>query len=132
MNQKQTPTWWGTQYDSSWERVKAAFRRDWDQTKHDLGGNEPDTDQNVKDTVKQAAGKEPIPPRGVPSFEQNEPAYKFGYGARQHYATQYQTWNDKLESQLRSDWETAREGKHDWDDYRSSIRRGWDYQVKGQ
>jgi hypothetical protein len=43
---------------------KAAFKRDWDQTKHDLGGKQPDTNQNVKDIVKQAGWREPIPPRG--------------------------------------------------------------------
>jgi len=128
MNQKESnPNWWGTQYDSGWDRVKAAFRRDWDQTKHDFGGRQPDTDQDVDDTVKQAAGKQPIPPRGVPTFEQSEPAYKFGYGARQHYGSQYSSWNDELESRLKNDWASTRESEDDWDQYRSAIRQGWDY-----
>ena len=58
------PKWWNKEHESGWSRVKAAFKRDWDQTKHDFGGAEPDTDQNIGDTVKQAAGKQPIPPRG--------------------------------------------------------------------
>jgi hypothetical protein len=45
--------WWNKQNDSSWERVKEAFKRDWDQTKHDMGGRHPDTHQNLSDTVKQ-------------------------------------------------------------------------------
>ena len=39
------PTWWNRDYDSGWDRVKEAFRRDWDQTKHDFGGDEPDLNQ---------------------------------------------------------------------------------------
>ena len=50
MQEKRNPKWWRTEYDSSWERVKAAFKRDWDQTKHDIGSRQPDTDQNVGDT----------------------------------------------------------------------------------
>jgi hypothetical protein len=78
MTQYKNPAWWTKEEDSAWERTKEAFKRDWDQTKHDLGGKQPDTNQNVTDTVKQAAGKEPIPPRGQPAYEQVEPAYRFG------------------------------------------------------
>jgi hypothetical protein len=53
------------------------FKRDWDQTEHDVG-HEPDTDEHVSDTVKQAAGKEAIPPRGMPNYEETEDAYRFG------------------------------------------------------
>jgi len=46
MSQRRNPTWWNAEYESGWDRVKAAFKRDWDQTKHDMGANEPDTDQD--------------------------------------------------------------------------------------
>src|SRR3954467_7786007 len=101
---KRNPTWWNDKHESGWEKVKAAFQRDWDQTKHDFGGKQPDTDQDVDDTVKQAAGKQPIPPRGQPTFEEAEDAYRFGYGARNQYRKQYAAWNDQLESQLQRDW----------------------------
>ena len=40
--------------------VKDALKNDWEQTKSDLPGLEgKDLDQDVDDTVKQAAGKEP-------------------------------------------------------------------------
>lgn len=100
----QNPKWWTKESDSKWDRVKAAFKRDWDQTKHDVGAREPDTNQNVDDTVKQAAGKDPIPPRGQPVYEKIEPAYRFGYGARLHYGQRYPTWNPELEKELRRDW----------------------------
>src|SRR4029450_12636062 len=95
------PRWWNAQNDSAWERVKAAFKRDWDQTKHDVGGKKPDTNQNVTDTVKQATGKEPIPPRGQPTYEEAEAAYRFGYGARSHYGKKHSNWDPSLEKELR-------------------------------
>src|SRR5215471_18313783 len=105
MQQRRNPKWWTIENDSAWDRVKAAFKRDWDQTKHDFGGKEPDTDQDVDDTVKQAAGKQPIPPRGQPTYEEIEDAYRFGCGARSHYGRDYRDWDDRLESRLRSDWQ---------------------------
>lgn len=119
------PSWWNKEHDSTWERVKAAFKRDWDQTKHDFGGDENDTDQDVDDTVKQAAGKQPVPPRGQPTYEDEEPAYKFGHGAKSYYGKEYSQWDDTLESKLRKDWEAT--GSGDWQRRRASIRRGWEY-----
>jgi hypothetical protein len=127
MQTRRNPKWWNTQYESSWDRVKAAFKRDWDQTKHDFGGNQPDTDQDIGDTVKQAAGKQPIPPRGMPTYEETEDAYRFGFGARAHYGKQYRTWNPQLQSQLERDWQETYQDR-DWALYSDSIRRGWDYQ----
>src|SRR5215468_861064 len=123
---RRNPKWWSQENESGWERVKAAFKRDWDQTKHDFGANERDINQNVGDTVKQAAGKEPIPPRGQPTYEEVEDAYRFGYGARSHYRQQYTNWNNQLETQLERDWRETHNDR-DWARYRTSIRRGWDY-----
>ena len=39
MNTYKNPVWWTTDNDTAWDKVKTAFKRDWDQTKHDLGGN---------------------------------------------------------------------------------------------
>jgi hypothetical protein len=123
------PKWWNKQNDSSWERVKAAFKRDWDQTKHDVGGHEPDTQQHVGDTVKQAAGKEALPPRGVPNYEETEDAYRFGYGARSQYSNRFTHWDTLLETELERDWRETYKDR-DWQRYRESVRRGWDYQGK--
>lgn len=51
------------------DRVKEAIKRDVDQTAHDLtrGKKGADLDQDASDTIKQATGKEPIPPRGEPN-----------------------------------------------------------------
>src|SRR5580704_15995504 len=125
MNTYKNPSWWTADNDSAWERVKDAFKRDWDQTKHDMGGRQPDTAQNVKDTVKQASGNQPIPPRGVPVYEKAEPAYRFGYGARSHYGKRFSTWDNGLETELKRDWQSAYpEGK--WDEHVEYVRQGWD------
>lgn len=129
MNQYKNPTWWTKENDSAWERTKAAFKRDWDQTKHDMGGKQPDTNQNVNDTVKQASGKEAIPPRGVPVYEEVEPAYRFGYGARSHYRDKYSTWNKDLEADLRRDWSATNPNRAtQWEADSKYIRRGWDFE----
>ena len=48
--------------------VGEALERDWEQTKSDLPGLEgKDLDQDVDDTVRQAAGKEPTPPDDQPN-----------------------------------------------------------------
>ena len=128
MNTYQNPTWWNKENDSSWEHVKAAFKRDWDQTKHDMGAKRPDTNQNVADTVKQASGKESIPPRGVPVYDKAEPAYRFGYGARSHYGKKYPAWNPELENELRRDWSSTNPSEgNSWDSYSSYVHSGWDY-----
>jgi hypothetical protein len=50
-------------------KVGKAMSRDADQTKNDLtrGRKGRDLNQGVGDTVKQAAGKKPIPPKSVPT-----------------------------------------------------------------
>jgi hypothetical protein len=127
MRQTKNPKWWNEENDSAWERVKAAFKRDWDQTKHDFGGKQPDTDQDVDDTVKQAAGKQPIPPRGQRTIEEVEDAHRFGYGARTHYGQRHSKWDDNLETELRNDWQSTYNDR-DWAANREDIRRGWDYE----
>ncbi|HVY71618.1 MAG TPA: hypothetical protein VHH73_16925 [Verrucomicrobiae bacterium] len=122
------PNWWTKDHDAAWDRVKAAFQRDWDQTKHDFGGNEPDTKQNVNDTVKQAAGKEAIPPRGVTVYEKAEPAYRFGFGARAHYGARFNSWNPDLEKELRRDWSAAYPDRA-WETDADYVRKGWDYRA---
>jgi hypothetical protein len=123
------PSWWDAENDSAWERAKDAFKRDWDQTKHDLGGDVPQTHQKIGNTVKQAAGKEAIPPRFQPTYEELEPAYRYGYGARSHYGEEYPEWDDELEARLREEWgalEPSR--KAAWDADREAIQQAWDFE----
>jgi|ERR1051325_5219045 hypothetical protein len=131
MQQYRNPKWWTPEYDSAWDRMKEAFRRDWSQTKHDFGGDEPDLNQDVDDTVKQAAGKQPIPPRYEPNYEDYEPAFRFGFGARRYYGKTYAAWDETLETKLHDDWKTTHTAQgDDWKRYRKAIRKGWDYQSR--
>jgi hypothetical protein len=134
------PGWYTKEDDSAWERVKAAFRRDWRQTKHDFGGNEPDLNQQVGDTVSQASGSESIPPANVRNSrpvksdtefhngateiynEDDEPAYQYGYAAYRHYGNGSE-WDDDTENLLRDEWgdESA------WERKRQAVRRGWTF-----
>lgn len=60
------PQWWTDKHSSTWDRVKAALRRDWEQTKADFSSNDgAELNQEIGDTVKQSVGKQPIPPLSV-------------------------------------------------------------------
>lgn len=128
MSQYKNPTWWTAEHDTAWERVKEAFKRDWDQTKHDVGGKQPDTKQNAADTVKQAAGTQDIPPRGRPVYEKLEPAYRFGYGAKSQYGKKYPKWNAELENELKKDWANTNPNGN-WSENVDYVRAGWIYVV---
>ncbi|WP_437680237.1 hypothetical protein [Sorangium sp. So ce131] len=81
MTQAINPRWWDTHKASGWERVKEALRRDWEQTKADFTNDKGhELNQDVGDTLKQAAGKQAIPPRGVPnsSWDDVEPGLRYG------------------------------------------------------
>ena len=57
------PAWWNEQYNSDWDRVKEALKRDWEQTKWDLGASTGrDLRQTALDTLKQALAIDPAHP----------------------------------------------------------------------
>src|SRR5688572_12416559 len=106
------PKWWSAEHQSTWERVKAAFRRDWEQTKSDVSDHGTDLNQNAADTVKQAVGAEPIPSAATQTrpettqlhgtdWDTVEPGYRYGFAARQQY--QDDDWNDRLENKLKEE-----------------------------
>lgn len=109
------PDWYKDEHDSGWDRVKAAFKNDWEQTKHDFGSKSArDLDQDVDDTVKQAAGSDD-------AFENHEQAFRFGYAAQQQYRRDHPAWNDDLDTRLRGDYGS------DYDRDRRYIRRAYEY-----
>jgi hypothetical protein len=128
------PNWWNDSHSSSWDRAKEALRRDWEQTKADVSDGGRELNQDVGDTVKQALGKQPIPPGNVPNREDSgpsfgdwdsaEPAVRYGYGARHYYSTD-SDWNDELERKLRRDWESTG-NQSAWDRVKNAVRRGWE------
>jgi hypothetical protein len=124
------PTWWKHEHDSAWDRVKDAMKRDWEQTKSDLTGGRKgtDLDQDVGDTVKQAAGKEPVPPMSQKNVDDKdwkrvEEEHRYGVGAGNQYRES--EWDDKIEGKLRKEWDDLKSGRT-WDEAKTSVRRGWD------
>lgn len=111
------PGWYNDEMETGWQRVKAAFGNDWEQTRRDFGSkNARELGQDVDDTVKQAVGSDD-------GFENHEQAFRFGYAAQRHYKTQYPNWNSDLEMQLRKDYGT------DYDRDRNYIRHAYDYRF---
>ena len=122
------PKWWNEEHESTWTRVKAAMKRDWEQTKADVSSKGRELDQDVDDTIKQAAGKQPIPPlsqanRDDDDWDRAEEGYRYGVGARSQYGSQ--EWDDRLEGKLRDEWGDLKSGRT-WDEVKASVRRGWD------
>lgn len=111
------PGWYTDDMDSGWQRVKAAFGNDWEQTKRDFGSkNARELNQDVDDTVKQAVGSSD-------GIENHEQAFRFGYAAQRHYSKQYPKWNNDLDTQLRKDYGA------DYDRDRDYIRHAYEYRF---
>ena len=122
---RRDPSWWTNETTSGWERAKEALRRDWEQTKADFSNKGQELNQDAGDTVKQALGKEAIPPRGVPNDDWSsvEPGLRYGYGASTHHGDS--DWDDKLEGKLREEWNDLKTGRT-WDEVKGSVRRGYE------
>jgi hypothetical protein len=134
---KWRPSWWSEQvHGSAWERVCEAMRRDWMQTKHDLGLGGHELNQKAGDTLRQAAAKQHLGPADEP----NRPAvigdwsdaaipYGYGYGARMQYGHTYPVWTDALEEQLAREWQKngPASRRAEWDRVRELVRRGYEY-----
>jgi hypothetical protein len=104
--------------DSAWTRVKEAMRRDWEQTKHDFSKKSgQELHQNVGDTVKQMAGKEP-----VGDWNSVEPAMRFGYD---HKDVDF----DAQQSTLEREWNDMKPARP-WSESRDFVRHGWDWSRK--
>ena len=108
--------YWKNEHQSGWERFKDAMKADWEQTKSDFGSDKAkDLDQDVDDTVRQMAGKQPIPD------VDREEAYRYGYSAAATYADR--DW-DSADADLRTNY------AGDYDRDRDYIRSAYDRQRK--
>jgi hypothetical protein len=121
------PSFWTDEQQSAWDRVKDALHRDWLQTKADFhlrGGAE--IDQTAKDTMKQAAGKEPGPAtaEGRIGWEHARHAIRLGHGAATFW-TWEASFSDELEARVRAEWEALGTGIS-WEEARPLIRHGWE------
>ena len=131
MGTMQSPKWWNDNHATGWERVKESLRRDWEQTKADVSSKGHELNQSVTDTVKQAAGKEAIPPGNVPNpqlhtarkWDHDEDAVRYGYGAGMHYGD-YPAWDDKTQGTLAKEWDDLKSGRS-WAEIKEAVRHGW-------
>ncbi|MEW5848136.1 MAG: hypothetical protein AB2A00_04950 [Myxococcota bacterium] len=120
------PKWWRDDYTSGWERAKAAIRRDWEQTKHDLtaGRKGADIKQDVGETLKQAAGKPSTTSgQGFFDFDRDEDAIRYGYGASSQY-TDYKDWDDTLAAKLKTEWNDLKTGRT-WEEIKDAVKYGF-------
>lgn len=123
---KTKPTWYTDESDSTWERVKSAFKNDWEQTKNDFGADRArDLDQDVDNTVKQMLGKESTVRYGEMDYDDMDDAFKYGYLGRTHFGEKYPTWDDELRDNLRNDYQG--DWKRDEPLIRYSYLRGASY-----
>tara|TARA_R100000306_G_scaffold62518_2_gene71774 strand:+ start:71079 stop:71477 length:399 start_codon:yes stop_codon:yes gene_type:complete len=101
--------------DSTWDNIKNAMKRDWEQTKNDFGSDDArDMDQDVDDTVKQMFGKDS-------RFEDHEPAFRYGHEANQRHGREHPEWNADLERKLEAEYQG------DWRGDRPFVRYGYQH-----
>lgn len=119
---KTRPEWYTTEHDSTWDRVKAAFKNDWEQTKNDFGvkGNR-DLDQDVDDTVKQMAGKQSTVRYGELEYDELESAFRYGHAARRQFGEKHPEWDDDLGTRLAADYD------RDWKRDEPLVRHAYMY-----
>ena len=127
------PKWWKPEHNSTWDNIKSAMKRDWEQTKADLSSKGTELNQDMGDTVKQAAGKQAIPGGQTPNpggeWDGVESKYRYGVGAREQYGTEHKDWNDGLESKLKEEWQDLKDGTT-WEEAKSFVRRGYERAKK--
>lgn len=119
----------------TWERIKEALRRDWEQTKHEFSSKAGhELNQDIGDTLKQAAGKQaipydnrPNPPRVIDTWENAEQAIQFGYEASSYFRDSHREWNNSLDSTLADRWREYSAQGRDWDEVRNYVRHGFEY-----
>jgi hypothetical protein len=134
------PSWWSEQVrGSAWDRAREAMRRDWMQTKHDLGIGGHEMNQGLADTVKQAMAKQHLPsineanpPKVIGEWDDAEIPYGYGYAARKRFAAEHPVWNEGLEAKLESEWiatctRVPSNAPRGWTEVRALVRRGYEY-----
>lgn len=117
---------------TTWERVKEALRRDWEQTKYDLslpGGHQ--LNQSIDDTIEQARGAMPLPEHGMPNpprvlatWEDAERSIRFGFDAYKRHGETHPTWGASVEAILAREW-MLEGAAHDWSEVRTFVRHGY-------
>jgi hypothetical protein len=120
------PSFWTDEQQTGWDRVKDALRRDWLQTKADLGlAGGADLGQTAKQTMKQATGQLPVhSDLDGGGWDVARQAIRLGYGAATYWHEEPE-WTEYVEYQVQREWESMNTGVH-WQDARPLVQHGWD------
>jgi uncharacterized protein (TIGR02271 family) len=114
---------WDTRYGksgaSTWDKMKAAVRRGWDKI----------TPDSTDDSYYRSHWTSNYGTTGG-SYEDYDPAYRYGTQMRNDSRYQGRNWDD-VEPSLRSDWDTRYGGSSGstWEKMKAAVRHGWDKVV---
>jgi hypothetical protein len=116
------PRWWTEQtHGSMWSRVREAMKRDWEQTKSDLGigGGHQRDGRNDGSAARSA------------TWSDVETPLAYGYCARQEFGAEHQSWNERLENALRTEWEKdGNPHRSRWNEIKAIVRRGYEQAAR--
>jgi hypothetical protein len=128
MNSCKNPAWWCREKEIAWNRIRMLVKRNWDRTKHEVLGSGRDIPKKAGNRLQQTHFKKNLQSCPQPTFEEWEPAYRFGYGARLKFGGARLEWDADLEIRLAKDWRALDpKRKEKWEQDRNAIRYGWDY-----
>ncbi len=121
------PSFWSPKQESAWQRVGEALRRDWLQTKADLGlGSGIELGQTATDTMKQAAGVSALPggqDAGV-DWDLARHAIRLGHGAATYWIDD-DAWTAEVEARVQREWDGMGTGIA-WEHAAPLVRHGWE------
>jgi hypothetical protein len=133
------------EYDN-WDELEADARREWEELEDNAGNAWDDFKDAVRrawEDVRDALDMEDDYIEHEPFFRSHyderyrnglrdyawyEPAYRFGYiSALDEHYDRYNTWDDRLEADIRRNWEASEyAAESTWDEIKDAVRRGWD------
>jgi len=64
----------------------------------------------------------------IGSWDEAEPPIGYGYGAQHKFGAEHPSWDDRVEAELRLEWESSKaESAPRWDDVKRWVRHGYEY-----
>lgn len=132
------PPWWTERDGTAWDRVKGAFRREWEGRKGDTSRSpapEASAAERTPDGAREITGNYKASwdwltetsarrERADATWQRAEEEGRFGYTA--HVRRPGEGWNSDIEAWLCAEWEALNTGRA-WSQAQQGIRRGWDF-----
>ena len=113
-----------TNTGNAWEDFKDAVRRGWEDVRDALDME----DDYLEQEPFYRSHYEERYRSGLRDYTWYEPAYRYGYiSAMDERYDNYPAWDDRLESDIRRQWEASEyAAESTWDEIKDAVRRGWD------